>query len=165
MYFVFKIRGSLQLAELEREGGISPHISPFTAISDIGGLLNRAGFTLLTIDTDELVIGYPSMFELMWDLKGMGESNSSLNRKLHLKRDTMLAASTVYEELYGKQREDGSKYVPATFQIIYMVGWKPDKSQPKPLDRGKGDVSLKDLYRLDEIIQETTKVEKTEKDN
>lgn len=58
------------MAELERDGGISPHISPFTEIRDIGGLLTRAGFTMLTIDTDELVIGYPTMFELMWDLKG-----------------------------------------------------------------------------------------------
>lgn len=60
----------MQLAEIERQGGLSPHISPFTEIRDIGGLMQRAGFTLLTIDTDELVVGYPSMFELMWDLKG-----------------------------------------------------------------------------------------------
>lgn len=60
----------MQLAELERHGGISPHISPFVEIRDIGSLLTRANFTMLTIDTDEMVIGYPSMFELMWDLKG-----------------------------------------------------------------------------------------------
>lgn len=63
-------RCSLQLAELERDGGISAHISPFAEIRDIGALLTRANFTMLTIDTDEIVIGYPSMFELMWDLKG-----------------------------------------------------------------------------------------------
>lgn len=68
--FVINYRSSLQLAEIERDGGISPHISPFTEIRDIGSLLNRAGFTMLTIDTDEIVVGYPTMFELMWDLKG-----------------------------------------------------------------------------------------------
>lgn len=26
---------------------------------------------MLTIDTDEIVVGFPSMFELMWDLKGI----------------------------------------------------------------------------------------------
>ena len=26
---------------------------------------------MLTIDTDEMVVNYPSMFELMWDLKGI----------------------------------------------------------------------------------------------
>ncbi|KAH0550030.1 hypothetical protein KQX54_016960 [Cotesia glomerata] len=155
---LFELRSSLQLAELERHGGISPHISPFTQIRDVGSLMNRAGFTMLTIDTDEMVIGFPSMFELMTDLKGMGESNAGRNRTLHLKRDTMLAAAAIYEELYGKAEEDGSKYVPATFQVIYVLGWKPDPSQPKPLDRGTGEVSLKDLYKLDEIVRGHTKV-------
>lgn len=68
--FIISYSGSLQLAEVERDGGISPHISPFTEIRDIGSLLTRAGFSMLTIDTDEMVIGYPSMFELMSDLKG-----------------------------------------------------------------------------------------------
>lgn len=62
----------MQLAETERTGGISPHISPFTDVRDVGGLLNQAGFTMLTIDCDEIVVKYPSVFELMWDLKGKG---------------------------------------------------------------------------------------------
>lgn len=63
-------RCSLQLAELERVGGISPHVSPFTDVRDIGSLLTRSGFTMLTVDSDEIVVCYPSMFELMTDLKG-----------------------------------------------------------------------------------------------
>jgi len=77
---LYELRSSLQLAELERHGGIAPHISPFTEIRDIGSLLTRAGFTMLTVDTDEIVVRYPSMFELMWDLKGMGENNAAYNR-------------------------------------------------------------------------------------
>ncbi|EDV37971.1 uncharacterized protein Dana_GF13724 [Drosophila ananassae] len=142
---LYELRCSLQLAELERKGGISPHISPFTQIRDIGSLLNRAGFTMLTIDTDELVIGYPSMFELMWDLKGMAENNAAFNRPVHLSRETMLAASAIYQELYAKPNENG---VPATFQIIYFVGWKPGPNQPQPLARGSGEVSLKDLGNI-----------------
>lgn len=154
---LYELRSSLQLAELERQGGIAPHISPFTEIRDVGSLLTRAGFTMLTIDTDEIVIGYPSMFELMWDLKGMGENNAAWNRKLHLRRDVALAASAIYQELYGKTDEKGFS-IPATFQVIYLLGWKPDKSQPQPLPRGSGQVSLKDLYRLDEIVAETKKI-------
>lgn len=67
---LYELRSSLQLAELERCGGLSPHVSPFTEVKDVGSLLTRAGFTMLTIDTDEIVISYPTMFELMWDLKG-----------------------------------------------------------------------------------------------
>lgn len=38
---LYELRSSLQLADLERKGGIAPHISPFARIRDIGGLLNR----------------------------------------------------------------------------------------------------------------------------
>ncbi|XP_029162282.1 arginine-hydroxylase NDUFAF5, mitochondrial [Nylanderia fulva] len=155
---LYELRSSLQLAELERNGGISPHISPFVEIRDIGSLLTRANFTMLTIDTDEIVIGYPNMFELMWDLKGMAENNAARNRNLHLPRDTLIAAASIYKELYGKTKEDNTVFVPATFQIIYMLGWKPDASQPKPLERGTGEVSLKDLYRLNEVIKSSKKI-------
>ena len=48
-------------------------------------------------DFDEITIGYPSMLELMHDLKGMGENNAAWNRKTLLHRDTILAASSVYQ--------------------------------------------------------------------
>lgn len=48
-------------------------------------------------DTDEIRVGYPSMFELMHDLKGMGENNASWIRKLHLHRETMFAAASIYK--------------------------------------------------------------------
>lgn len=44
-----------------------------------------------------------------------------------------------------------------------MLGWKPHPKQPKPLQRGSGEVSLKDLYKLDEIIKEVKKI-KTDDD-
>ena len=37
------------------------------------------------------------MLELMYDLKGMGENNAAWNRKTLLHRDTILAASSVYQ--------------------------------------------------------------------
>lgn len=33
-------------------------------------------------------------------------------------------------------------------QVIYMIGWKPDASQPKACRRGSADVSLKELNKL-----------------
>lgn len=119
---LYELRSSLQLAELERKGGLSPHISPFTEVRDIGSLLTNAGFTMLTIDTDEIVVNYPSIFELMWDLKGMAESNAALNRSLHLNRDVQFAAAAIYQQLYGKTDPDsGKNTVPATFQVSLLI--------------------------------------------
>lgn len=39
-------------------------------------------------------------------------------------------------ELYGE--EDGT--IQATFQVVYMIGWAPHDSQPKPKRRGSGQV-------------------------
>ncbi|KAM9155473.1 arginine-hydroxylase NDUFAF5, mitochondrial isoform 1-T2 [Pangshura tecta] len=94
---LYELRCSLQLAELEREGGFSPHVSPFTHVTDLGHLLGRAGFNMLTVDIDEIQVNYPGMFEIMEDLKGMGESNCSWNRKPILHRETMLAAAAIYQ--------------------------------------------------------------------
>lgn len=144
---LYELRCSLQLAELEREGGFGPHISPFTEMRDIGTLLQRAGMNLTTIDFDEITIDYPSIFELMEDLKGMGENNATWQRKSVLHRDTLFAASAIYQAMYGN--EDGS--IPATYQILYMIGWKPSETQSKPLERGSATMNFKDLTNVVEL--------------
>lgn len=150
---LYELRCSLQLAETEREGGFSPHISPFTAVNDLGHLLGRAGFNTLTVDTDEIQVNYPGMFELMEDLQGMGESNCSWNRKALLHRDTMLAAAAVYREMY--RNEDGS--VPATYQIYYMIGWKYHESQARPAERGSATVSFGELGKINNLMPQGKK--------
>ncbi|KAI1295670.1 Arginine-hydroxylase NDUFAF5, mitochondrial [Halotydeus destructor] len=146
---LYELRCSLQLAETERKGGFAPHVSPFTEASDIGSLLTRAGYSMITVDSDEIVVSFPSMFELMNDLQGMGESNASWNRGTALNRDVLMAAAAIYKEMYGN--ENGS--VPATFQIYNFIGWKPHDSQPKPMDRGSANFSLKDIKDLDKILK------------
>ncbi|KAG7231823.1 hypothetical protein INR49_010286 [Caranx melampygus] len=137
-------------------GGFSPHVSPYTAVTDLGNLLGQAGFNMLTVDIDEVQVHYPGITELMTDLQGMGESNCAWNRRSLLHRDTMLAAAAIYKELnlvlfvldvsemYGD--EDGS--VPATFEILYMIGWKPHDSQAKPAKRGSATASFGDLSKI-----------------
>ena len=154
---LMELRSSLQLAELERQGGFSPHVSPFVEAEGLSSLLNKNNFTLTTIDTDELRPKYNNIFTLIKDLKGMAENNAALNRKTSLTRETLLAANAIYTDLFGEQWpvEEGSSEVvlPATFQVFYWIGWKPSADQPKALKPQKSDVSLKDLYKLDEIFE------------
>ncbi|XP_048456531.1 arginine-hydroxylase NDUFAF5, mitochondrial isoform X2 [Rhincodon typus] len=150
---LYELRCSLQLAELEREGGFAPHISPFTAVTDLGNLLEQAGFTMLTVDIDEILVNYPGIFEIMEDLQGMGESNCAWSRKPLLHRDTMLAAAAIYKEMYGN--DNGS--VPATFQILYMIGWKPHESQAKPARRGSATLSFGDLGNISKLMTKKDK--------
>eukprot|EP01126_Amoeba_proteus_P037728 TRINITY_DN3905_c0_g2_i1.p1 TRINITY_DN3905_c0_g2~~TRINITY_DN3905_c0_g2_i1.p1 ORF type:complete len:224 (-),score=45.40 TRINITY_DN3905_c0_g2_i1:167-838(-) len=145
---LLELRNSLLMAEMERDGGVSPHISPFTRISDIGNLLDTAGFSLTTIDQETYKIEYENPFILMHDLRCMAESNADRNRKNYTSRDTLFAASAIYQTLYG---DPVTRRVPATFQVIYMIGWVPHESQPKPKRRGSATVSFKDI---DEIFKQ-----------
>ncbi|EAL63531.1 hypothetical protein DDB_G0287769 [Dictyostelium discoideum AX4] len=130
---LMELKDSLYLAEIEREGGFSPHVSPFTKISDIGNILSKNRYTLPTVDTEKITINYDNMFVLMRDLQNMGENNAILKRRNYTSKDTFLAASAIYKHLYGN--EDNNS-IPATFQIIYLIGWAPHESQQKPLQRG-----------------------------
>ncbi|KAL6709352.1 hypothetical protein ACN47E_001759 [Coniothyrium glycines] len=138
---LYELRTALQLAELDRRGGVATHTSPLADVKDVGGLLQKAGFTLLTVDVDDIIVDYPDTFTLMKDLQAMGESNAVITReKGAIHRDVLLAAEGIYKELHGN--EDGS--LPATFRLIFMIGWKPSPDQAKPLERGTGMFSIKD---------------------
>uniref|UniRef100_A0A1A8GUB1 Arginine-hydroxylase NDUFAF5, mitochondrial n=1 Tax=Nothobranchius korthausae TaxID=1143690 RepID=A0A1A8GUB1_9TELE len=143
---LYELRCSLQLAEMEREGGFSPHVSPYTTVTDLGNLLGQAGFSMLTVDIDEVQVYYPGIMEVMTDLQGMAESGCAWNRKSLLHRDSILAAAAVYQEMYGS--DTGT--VPASFQILYMIGWKPHESQAKPAKRGSATVSFGDLSKINQ---------------
>lgn len=139
---LFELRTSLQLAEQDRRGGISPRVSPLADVRDVGGLLQKAGFKMLTVDVDDIVVDYPDTFALMQDLQAMGESNAVLGREMGaIGKDVLLANEAIYHELHGN--EDGT--IPATFRIIYMIGWRESEDQPKPLPRGSGQINLKDI--------------------
>ncbi|OTA87072.1 hypothetical protein M434DRAFT_399629 [Hypoxylon sp. CO27-5] len=139
---LFELRTSLQLAEQERRGGISPHVSPLADVRDVGGLLQRAGFKMLTVDVDDIIVDYPDTFALMQDLQAMGENNAVFGREMGgIQRDVLLANDAIYRELHG----NGDGTIPATFRMIYMIGWKESENQAKPLPRGSGQISMKDV--------------------
>lgn len=141
---LYELRASLQLADLERRGGVQPHISPLADVRDIGGLLGKAGFKLLTVDVDDIIVEYPDTFALMQDIQAMGEGNAILKSVGGpIPKDVLLANEAIYRELHC--REDEKDRIPATFRIIYMIGWKEAPGQPKPLERGSGQVNIKDI--------------------
>jgi NADH dehydrogenase [ubiquinone] 1 alpha subcomplex assembly factor 5 len=62
------------------------------------------------------------MWELISDLRDMGESNAILGRRASISRDVLVAAEAIYKELHGV--EGG---IPATFQVVFMV--RPETSR------------------------------------
>eukprot|EP00299_Pterocystis_sp_00344_P013828 c6817_g1_i1.p1 GENE.c6817_g1_i1~~c6817_g1_i1.p1 ORF type:complete len:159 (+),score=39.18 c6817_g1_i1:320-796(+) len=141
----------MALAEQEREGGVGIHVSPMLTPPDVGNLLSQAGFNIPTVDIDRITYHYSDMFVLMRHLQGMGENNASIHRRQYCKLPTLVAANAVYDHMFGTnvaeddQSDNHVRVVPATFEIIHMIGWGPHDSQQKPLSRGSATFSLKDI--------------------
>ena len=139
-----ELRSAILVAEQEREGGVSARLSPLANVADAGNLLQRAGFNLPTCDTDLFTIDYPDPFTLMEHVAGMGEANACLSRRTGpMSRETLMATAFAYQELFGNA--DGT--VPATFQVVHMLGWKPHETQQKPKARGSATRSMKELQK------------------
>jgi len=142
-----ELRQALMDAELALSGGFAPRISPFAHVRDAGALLQRAGFALPTVDTDVLTVSYENLFRLLADLRGMGETNASLARhRRPVGRTLFTEAARRYTELFAEA--DGR--LPATFQILYLCGWAPAESQPKPIRRGSATTRLAEALDTEE---------------
>jgi SAM-dependent methyltransferase len=134
-----ELRQSFAAAEAECEGGVSPRVAPFADLRDIGGLLQRAGLALPVTDVDRVVVRYDSAFALMADLRRMGATNILIERRrTPTRRSTMLRMAQIYAERFA----DPDGRIRATFDIIWLSGWAPHDSQPKPLRPGSAKASL-----------------------
>lgn len=138
---LWQLRQALAAAESEVEGGLSPRVSPFAALADAAGLLQRAGFALPVADSETIDVEYESALALMRDLGGMGESNLIRERRRGLsRRATLLRAA----EIYGERFALASGRVLASFEVLFLHGWAPHESQPKPLKPGSAAHRLAD---------------------
>lgn len=138
-----ELRQSLLEAEMNVRGGASPRISPFVDVRDAGSLLQRAGFALPVVDTDRITVTYENAFALMRELRGMGEANI-LTKRFHgmTSSRVMMECARIYQEKFTDPRGR----ITVTFDIIYMMGWSPHKTQQQPLKPGQGKVSLTDVF-------------------
>jgi NADH dehydrogenase [ubiquinone] 1 alpha subcomplex assembly factor 5 len=136
---LWQLRQALAAAESEIEGGLSPRVSPFADLSDAAGLLQRAGFALPVADSETIDVEYDNALSLMRDLGAMGESNLVLERRRGLgRRATLLRAAEIYAERFARP----SGRIPAGFEVLFLHGWSPHESQPKPLKPGSASRRL-----------------------
>src|SRR5439155_3557 len=126
----------------------SPTDAPFVDLRAIGALLQRAGFALPVTDVERLGVRYQSPFALMQDLRRMGATNAlAERRRTPLRRGTLMRMAEIYAERFG----DPDGRVRATFDIVWLSGWKPHASQQQPLAPGSARTRLADALGTQEI--------------
>lgn len=137
---LFELRQAWNDAELSREGGVSPRVSPFAELRDAAGLLQRAGFALPVADAETISVTYADPFRLMAELRGMGETNAVAERRKRLTRRATLLAAV---EAYARAAQPDGR-LPASFEVIWLTAWKPHATQPRPLRPGSATARLAD---------------------
>lgn len=143
-----ELRTSLMQAEVELTGGATQRISPLPGLQDMAGLLQRAGLALPVADIDHVTVRYDTPFNLLEDLKGMGEraAFAEANRR-PLSRRILTRMSEIYAENFS----DPDGRLRASFEIIWLSGWAPAQGQPKPLKPGSAKQSLASAIGSTEI--------------
>lgn len=134
-----ELRQAFLAADMELTGGAYARVAPFVPLSDIGQLLQRAGFALPVTDVETHVVRYASPLALMRELKALGASNPLADRPATLATKRLIAtASATYEAMAA----DADGRVRATLEIVWMSGWAPHESQQQPLKPGSAQISL-----------------------
>ena len=136
-----ELRDSFAAGEEMVRGGVSPRVSPFADVRDLGGLLQRAGFNLPVADTERTFVRYGTFETLISDLRAAGETNALSRRSMTPLRRDVLSASLAH---YAAHHAEADGRLRATFDIVYLTGWTPHESQQKPLQPGSARSRLAD---------------------
>jgi NADH dehydrogenase [ubiquinone] 1 alpha subcomplex assembly factor 5 len=148
---LYELRSSLIEADLAHSSGASPRVFPFADKQQMGGLLQRAGFSLPVVDSDILRVAYRDIFHLMQDLKGMGETNAISDRRKTLTSRTLFEKAA---EIYSSNFTDKDGKITASFEIISLIGWAPHASQQQPQRRGSATARLAAVLGTEEFKSE-----------
>ncbi len=132
------LRSALRVAEQERPAA---RLHPQIEVRSAGDLLMRAGFALPVADVETLNVGYGDVGRLLGDLRGMAATNLLADRQPLGK-----AALAGLAQAFAAAADDRGR-TREKFEIVFLTGWSPDPSQPKPARRGSGTASLTDALK------------------
>ncbi|WP_174286673.1 class I SAM-dependent methyltransferase [Sphingomonas bacterium] len=128
-----RLRAAFRAAEAERPVA---RLHPLVDVRSAGDLLVRAGFALPVADVETLDVGYPDLFRLIEDLRGMAATNILVDRT-PMTRGVLAGAAAAFAASAGPVGR-----VRERFDIVYLTGWAPDPSQPVAAKRGSATTSL-----------------------
>ncbi|MCF3972982.1 class I SAM-dependent methyltransferase [Paracoccus salsus] len=146
------MRAALAQAEAEITGGLSPRVLPMGEIRDMGALLARAGLALPVADLLSQPASYRDLLHLARDLRAMGEGNALAARLRRPTRAAVFARAAAIMAEHHPDRDDPSR-IGVTFDLVFLTGWSPSDTQPKPLRPGSAQTHLADA--LNEIRKKT----------
>lgn len=126
---LFSTFGPETLSELRDAyllAGVTPPLSPFAAIQQVGDAMLAAGFKDPVLDRDRYTLTYPNLRALMQELRAIGAGDARSDRPRGLGGRARLQRVTAN---YETQRRDG--VLPSTWEVITAQAWGPAPGAPR----------------------------------
>ena len=135
-------RHCLTGAEADIRGGIAQRFSPLASVQDYGQALGRARFAMPVVDSDTISVRYNQPHRLLDDLRAIGERAPLLQLAGGLRKDVLAQALMSFGQ--APTHDGACDAGEEKFEIFYLTGWAPARSQPKPLKPGSATTALQD---------------------
>lgn len=131
-----ELRICFNLAESERDGGVSPVVSPFMSVTDLGNTFARCKFTMPTIDISRGTMEFTSSMALFRYLSMIGEQGAMFEGQRKKSINTFIATSALMRTLFN------TKTTPTTSQSSIhndlLKSWFVDE----PFPDGNPDLTI-----------------------
>ena len=115
------LRTAFLTAESELTGSAVMRVHPFADIKEFGSVMQRAQLDAPIIDSDIVTINYAEVMRLLYDLRGMGESNCLMAQHRRMLRRDVLAQAIAQL----KKQSPLADRVSVNFEIFYLMGTRP----------------------------------------
>ena len=140
-----ELRQSLTIAESEILGGASPRVAPVRRrarpwrprAARGPGAAGRRSRSRRSSATPTCSRFWPTCAP--WGPRARSQARS----RKPLRREVLMRAAAVYAERFA----DPDGRLRATFDFVWLAGWAPHESQPKPLEPGSATMRLEDALK------------------
>lgn len=116
-----ELRTCLIDAETEISGGARPRVIPMIEQETASRYLIKAGFAHSVLDHERITMTYFDIWGLMKALRMMGLTNGLKDRPHHFTQRKLFERAGA---IYAARFPTGSGGITATFDVLYMHGWK-----------------------------------------
>lgn len=116
-----ELREVLVKSEMQISEGVTPRVIPMIKKEQLSSLMLRSGFEIPVIDSQIFTVSYSNIYDLMRDIKGMGEGNYLCART---KKFTSKKLFDLANDIYSSEFPDPEERsrIRASFEIIYATG-------------------------------------------
>lgn len=93
----------MNLGEMERDGGVSPVVSPMLSLTEMGNTFARCQYTMPTCDVSHAVFEFPSAWQLLNFLQMTGEQTCMYESRTRKSLELFTGVAAIYQTLFNMQ--------------------------------------------------------------